>query len=79
MSSLVRSLCLAGGVIALLLATDLGMGVPMEMILAACLTSLRMAEALGGDEVQLRQGYYPSPRASTATLPSCGPVTLLTP
>jgi HD-GYP domain-containing protein (c-di-GMP phosphodiesterase class II) len=45
-------------VTALSLATDLGSGVPMEMMLATCVVSLRLGEALGLSDEELRQTYY---------------------
>jgi HD-GYP domain-containing protein (c-di-GMP phosphodiesterase class II) len=49
---------LAELVVALSLATDIGVGMPMEMMLAACLTSLRLGEALGLNDDELREVYY---------------------
>ncbi len=43
---------------ALSLATDLGMGQPMEFALRACVLSLRLGDALGLAEGQLRDVYY---------------------
>ncbi|HKY52957.1 MAG TPA: hypothetical protein VJM08_01575, partial [Anaerolineales bacterium] len=53
-----KSLRLAELVTAISLATDLGSGVPMEMMLATCLVSLRLGEALGLNDDELRQTYY---------------------
>ncbi len=40
------------------LATDLGMGQPMEHVLRQCLISLRLAQRLGMDEADRRVVYY---------------------
>jgi len=40
------------------LATDLGMGQPMEHMLRQCLISLRLAQRLGMDEADRRVVYY---------------------
>jgi HD-GYP domain-containing protein (c-di-GMP phosphodiesterase class II) len=45
-------------VIALSLATDIGSGMPMEMMLASCLVSMRLGEALGLGDDELREAYY---------------------
>jgi len=49
---------LAELVTALSLATDIGVGVPMEMMLSACLVSVRLGEALHLSDDELRQAYY---------------------
>lgn len=49
---------LAELVIALSLATDIGVGVPMEMMLSICLVSVRLAEALKLGESERREAYY---------------------
>jgi HD-GYP domain-containing protein (c-di-GMP phosphodiesterase class II) len=43
---------------ALSLATDLGMGQPLEFALRGCVLAVRLGEALGLDEVALREVYY---------------------
>ncbi len=43
---------------ALSLATDLGMGQPMEYALCVCVLSVRLGEALGLGEDELRDVYY---------------------
>jgi HD-GYP domain-containing protein (c-di-GMP phosphodiesterase class II) len=43
---------------ALSLATDLGMGQPLEYALCACVLALRLGEAVGLDEGDLRAVYY---------------------
>src|SRR5947209_20463111 len=43
---------------ALSLATDLGMGQPMEYALCVCVLSVRLGEALGLGESELREVYY---------------------
>ncbi|HLJ32457.1 MAG TPA: HD domain-containing phosphohydrolase [Ktedonobacteraceae bacterium] len=43
---------------ALSLATDLGMGQPMEYALCVCVLSVRLGEALGISENELREVYY---------------------
>jgi HD-GYP domain-containing protein (c-di-GMP phosphodiesterase class II) len=43
---------------ALSLATDLGMGQPMEYAQCVCVLSVRLGEALGLNESELRQVYY---------------------
>src|ERR1700694_1190535 len=40
------------------LATDLGMGQPMEYALCVCVLSVRLGEALGLSENELREVYY---------------------
>jgi hypothetical protein len=40
------------------LATDLGVGAPMDVVLATCLVSMRIGEALGLTEQELHQVYY---------------------
>jgi HD-GYP domain-containing protein (c-di-GMP phosphodiesterase class II) len=52
------SLRLAELITALSLATDLGSGVPMEMMLRTCLVSLRLGEAIGLSDDELLQTYY---------------------
>src|SRR5437764_15174868 len=43
---------------ALSLATDLGMGQPMEYALCVCVLSVRLGEAFGLSENELREVYY---------------------
>ncbi len=43
---------------ALSLATDLGMGQPMEYALCVCVLSIRLGEALGLSDSELRNVYY---------------------
>ena len=43
---------------ALSLATDLGMGQPMEHVLRQCLIAIRLAELMGLDEAELEVVYY---------------------
>lgn len=45
---------------ALSLATDLGMGQPLEFALQACVVGMRLGEKLGFDESELRAVYYQS-------------------
>ena len=52
------SLRLAELVVALSLATDIGIGMPMEIMLASCLASMRLSEALGLNDDELREVYY---------------------
>ncbi len=49
---------LAELIAALSLATDLGMGQPLEHAQCVCVLSVRLGEALGLDESQLREVYY---------------------
>ena len=49
---------LAEVVAALSLATDLGMGQPMEHALRSCLLALRLGEELGLSEAELTDLYY---------------------
>ncbi|HEU0003906.1 MAG TPA: HD domain-containing phosphohydrolase [Ktedonobacteraceae bacterium] len=49
---------LAELVAALSLATDLGMGQPLEYALSVCVLSVRLGEALGLNESELREVYY---------------------
>lgn len=49
---------LAEVVAALSLATDLGMGQPLEYALCSCVLAVRLGEALGFDEEGLREVYY---------------------
>jgi HD-GYP domain-containing protein (c-di-GMP phosphodiesterase class II) len=49
---------LAELIAALSLATDLGMGQPLEYALCSCVLSVRLGEALGLDEGDLREVYY---------------------
>ena len=49
---------LAELVAALSLATDLGMGQPLEYALSVCVLSVRLGEALGLSESELREVYY---------------------
>src|SRR6266508_1529679 len=50
--------CLAEVVAALSLATDLGIGQPMEHALRGCLLAVRLGESLGLSEDELRDVYY---------------------
>lgn len=52
------SIRLAEVIAALSLATDLGMGQPLEYALQVCIVSLRLGEALGFGESELREIYY---------------------
>jgi hypothetical protein len=49
---------LAELIAALSLATDLGMGQPMEYAQSVCILSVRLGEALGLNESELREVYY---------------------
>lgn len=49
---------LAELIAALSLATDLGMGQPMEYAQSVCILSVRLGEVLGLDESELREVYY---------------------
>ena len=49
---------LAEVIAALSLATDLGMGQPLEYALCVCVLSVRLGEALGLSESELREVYY---------------------
>ncbi len=49
---------LAELIAALSLATDLGMGQPMEYAQCVCVLSIRLGEALGLNESELREVYY---------------------
>jgi hypothetical protein len=49
---------LAELVAALSIATDLGMGQPMEYVLRSCVLSVRLGEALGLSANELREVYY---------------------
>jgi HD-GYP domain-containing protein (c-di-GMP phosphodiesterase class II) len=49
---------LAELIAALSLATDLGMGQPLEHALCSCVLAMRLGEALGLNESELRQVYY---------------------
>src|ERR1700674_2298866 len=49
---------LAEMITALSLATDLGMGQPLEYALCVCMLSVRLGEALGLGESELREVYY---------------------
>ena len=53
-----RSIRLAEIVAALSLATDLGMGHPMERSLHACVMAIRLGQAMHFDEALLSQIYY---------------------
>jgi len=46
---------------ALSLATDLGMGQPVEFAWQACVSAMRLAEALNFTEAEQRAVYYQSP------------------
>jgi len=45
---------------ALSIATDLGMGQPLEFALQSCIVSVRLGEKLGFNEDELRAVYYQS-------------------
>lgn len=49
---------LAELVTALSLATDIGVGIPMEMMLSSCLVSVRLGEVLRLGDNELREAYY---------------------
>ncbi|MFN8458030.1 MAG: LuxR family transcriptional regulator, partial [Anaerolineae bacterium] len=49
---------LAEVVAALSLATDLGMGQPLEFALSSCVLAVRLGEALGWSDDALREIYY---------------------
>src|SRR5215510_4193172 len=49
---------LAELIAALSLATDLGMGQPMEFALSSCILAVRLAEKCGYSEDALREVYY---------------------
>ena len=49
---------LAEVMMALSLATDIGMGQPVEFALRGCVLAVRLGEALGFDEAGLREVYY---------------------
>jgi HD-GYP domain-containing protein (c-di-GMP phosphodiesterase class II) len=53
-----KRLRLAELIASLSLATDLGMGQPMEWALRSCLLGVRLGEALGMSERELRDVYY---------------------
>lgn len=52
------SIRLAELIAALSLATDLGMGQPLEYALCSCVLAVRLGEALGLGEQELREVYY---------------------
>lgn len=56
--SLTSEVRLAEVVAALSLATDLGMGQPMEYATRSCVLSVRLGDALGLSESELREVYY---------------------
>src|SRR5262245_57799710 len=43
---------------ALSIATDLGMGQPMEYAMTTCIVAMRLGEAAGLNEAELRDAYY---------------------
>ena len=49
---------LAEIVVTLSLATDIGVGMPMEMMLTSCLLSMRLGDALGLTDAEMREAYY---------------------
>jgi hypothetical protein len=57
-SAIPSEIRLAELVAALSIATDLGMGQPMEYILRSCVLSVRLGEALGLSVSELRDVYY---------------------
>lgn len=54
----ITQLRLAELVTALSLATDIGVGIPMELTLSVCLVSVRLGEALHLGDDELREVYY---------------------
>ena len=58
MSSNSSNVRLAELIAALSIATDLGMGQPMEFALSACVLAVRLAEKCGYSEAALREVYY---------------------
>ena len=52
------TLRLAEFIAALSLASDLGMGQPMEYVLGSCVLAMRLGELLGFSESELRETYY---------------------
>ena len=61
-----RRIRVAEVVAALSLATDLGMGQPMQFAMRTCLVALLLAEAIGVSDADLRTTYF------TALLRSAG-------
>ncbi|MBI1880526.1 MAG: LuxR family transcriptional regulator, partial [Chloroflexi bacterium] len=59
-NSSVRStnLRLAELMAALSIATDLGMGQPMEYAMTTCIVAVRLGEAAGLSDAELRDAYY---------------------
>jgi HD-GYP domain-containing protein (c-di-GMP phosphodiesterase class II) len=57
-SSRASGIRLAELMAALSIATDLGMGQPMEYVLRSCALAVRLGEALGLSEGELREVYY---------------------
>ncbi|MBI4305735.1 MAG: LuxR family transcriptional regulator, partial [Chloroflexi bacterium] len=49
---------MAEAIAALSLATDLGMGQPMDHALRRCLLAVRLGQALGLSDAELRDVYY---------------------
>jgi HD-GYP domain-containing protein (c-di-GMP phosphodiesterase class II) len=58
LQSVTADIRLAEVIAALSLATDLGMGQPMEYAQCVCVLSVRLGEALGISESELREVYY---------------------
>lgn len=58
LQSVAAGIRLAEVIAALSLATDLGMGQPMEYAQCVCVLSVRLGEALGLSESELREVYY---------------------
>ncbi len=58
MSNQPESISLAEIIGALSLATDLGMGQPLEFALCGCILAVRLGERLGLGDEELREVYY---------------------
>src|SRR6185312_13391952 len=58
LQSVMADIRLAEVIAALSLATDFGMGQPLEYALCVCVLSVRLGEALGLSESELREVYY---------------------
>src|SRR5437764_9680709 len=57
-SSIPTEVRLAEVIAALSIATDLGMGNPLEYALSSCVLAVRLGDALGLGEKELREVYY---------------------
>jgi hypothetical protein len=55
-----RSVRLSELIAALSLATDLGLGEPMEHLLRSCLISMRLGERIGLTDAERAEAYYVS-------------------